>query len=187
MPTYEPGHIVRPRTLTTIMGADIPMPALNGLTHLQFRRFAGCPICNVHLRSIARRHDEFVAAGITEVAVFHSTVEHMQPHQGALPFAAIADPGRALYAEFGVETSPKSVLHPRAFSAPLHAETWSVVASGFRAGASPFPRGDSMLGLPAEFLIHPDGRVRAAKYGRHASDHWAAGEVLRLARSQTVP
>jgi hypothetical protein len=28
------------------------------------RRFAGCPICNLHLREIARRHDELVAAGI---------------------------------------------------------------------------------------------------------------------------
>ena len=33
-------------------------------------------------------------------------------------------------------------------------------------------RGDTALGLPADFLIEPDGRIRAVKYGRHASDHW---------------
>ena len=39
------------------------------------------------------------------------------------------------------------------------------------------------LGLPADFLIEPDGRVREAKYGRHASDQWSVDELIRLART----
>jgi hypothetical protein len=35
----------------------IPDPA-GDYVHLQLRRFAGCPICNLHLRSIVTRHDE---------------------------------------------------------------------------------------------------------------------------------
>jgi hypothetical protein len=51
-------------------------------------------------------------------------------------------------------------------------------------GGSPAPRhGDTALGLPADFLIEPDGRVREAKYGRHASDHWPVDELIRLARA----
>ena len=38
------------------------------------------------------------------------------------------------------------------------------------------------LGLPADFLIAPDGRVMAAKYGEHADDQWSVDEMLALAR-----
>ena len=51
-----------------------------------------------------------------------------------------------------------------------------------RNGGSPAPaRGDTALGLPADFLIEPDGQIRAVEYGRHASDHWPVDELLRLA------
>ncbi|MEE3918755.1 hypothetical protein V2I01_10735 [Micromonospora sp. BRA006-A] len=51
-------------------GVDLPDP--DRLIHLQFRRFAGCPVCNLHLRSIVRRHAEIEAAGVREVVLFHS-------------------------------------------------------------------------------------------------------------------
>jgi peroxiredoxin len=182
-----PGDAITPLELTTIRSERILVPAPDVLTHLQFRRYAGCPICNLHLRSVARRHDEIVAAGVREIAVFHSSVEDMLPHQGELPFAAVADPGRALYTAFGVESSLRAVLHPRAWSAPINPGTWSVVVRGIRAGGSPAPaKGESALGLPADFLIDPDGRVRAAKYGRHASDHWSVDELLQLARTPST-
>ena len=44
----------------------VPDPAGDHV-HLQLRRFAGCPICNLHLRSIVARHDEIRSAGIREV------------------------------------------------------------------------------------------------------------------------
>ena len=51
-----------------------------------------------------------------------------------------------------------------------------------RRRGSPSPRlGDTALCLAADFLIEPDGRVRAAKYGRHASDDWSVDELLQLA------
>jgi peroxiredoxin len=177
----EPGDIIRSRQLITIRSERIDVPAADGLTHLQFRRFAGCPICNLHLQSMARRHDEIVAAGICEVAVFHSSIEDMLPHQGQLPFAVIADPGRALYAEFGVEKSPRALLHPRAWTAPLKPRTYPMVLRAVRAGGSPAPRhGDSPLGLPADFLIEPDGKVVAAHYGRIANDQWSVDELLEM-------
>jgi hypothetical protein len=87
-----------------------------------------------------------------------------------------------LYKEFGVEASLRAVLHPRAWLAPMNPKTYQIVARGLRAGGSPGPRhGDSALGLPADFLITPEG-VRAVKYGRHANDQWSVDELLRLAR-----
>ena len=34
------------------------------------------------------------------------------------------------------------------------------------------------FGLPADFLIAPDGRVAAVKYGEHAYDQWTVDELL---------
>lgn len=178
------GDVVEPFELTTIRGERVRVPAEAGLVHLQFRRYAGCPICNAHLRSVARRHDELSAAGIVEIAVFHSSAESMRPHQSELPFAAIADPAKALYARFGVESSARAVLHPLAWIAPLKPRSWSVVLHGLRAGGSPAPaKGESALGLPADLLIDQDGRVRAVKYGRHANDQWSVDELLELAKA----
>jgi peroxiredoxin len=177
------GDVVPTRELTTISNARITVPAPDALTHLQFRRYAGCPICNLHLRSVARRHGEIVAAGIREVVVFHSRAEDMRPHQDQLPFDVIADPERVLYTEFGVETSIRAVMHPRAWLAPMNPKTYPIVARGLRAGGSPGPRhGDSAIGLPADFLIAPEGGVLAAKYGRHANDQWSVDELLTLPR-----
>jgi len=180
-----PGQTVTARQVTTIRSDRVRIPAPDALTHVQFRRFAACPVCNVHLRSFARRHAEIVAAGIHELVVFHSSIEAMLPYQGTLPFAAIADPGRELYTEFGVENSVRANLHPRVWSAPLRASSWYAVARGLRAGGRPGPQGDSMLGLPADFLIGPDGRVLAAHYGRHANDQWSVDELLRI-RTRSV-
>lgn len=179
-----PGDQVPARTLDTIRAERVRVPDPDGLTHLQFRRFASCPICNLHLRSIARRHNEIVAAGVREVVVFHSTVEAMQPHQGLLPFAAIADPHQHLYVEFGVASSLRSVLHPHAWTSALKPYAWAVASRERRSdGGRAFSiRGDSMLGLPADFLLTPDGRVAAAKYGKHANDQWSVDEMLAIAR-----
>ncbi|MGO1973670.1 MAG: peroxiredoxin-like family protein [Propionibacteriaceae bacterium] len=183
------GDAVRPRRLRTIRGEPVEVPAADALTHLSFRRFASCPICNVHLRTVVRRHTDIVEAGVRPVVVFHSPVDAMLPHQGDLPFATIADPDYALYREFGVEFSLRAVLDPRAWTAPLKASAWSTALRELHdPGGKPFSiRGASMLGLPAEFLIEPDGQVVAVKYGRHAADQWSVDDVLEIAAATPRP
>jgi peroxiredoxin len=168
------GGKVGERKLTTISGTEVAVPSPDAIVHLQFRRFAGCPICNLHVRDVARRHQEIADAGIVEVAVFHSAAEELRRYQPDLPFAVIADPDRKLYKEFGVETSIRSVLNPQA---------WRAAARGMRWTS---PRGalglrENHLGKPADFIIAADGTVRACKYGAHADDQWSVDEVLRLA------
>jgi AhpC/TSA family len=66
--------------LAATSGQLVTVPDLAGdYVHLQLRRFAGCPICNLHLRSIVTRHDEIRSAGIREVAVFHSRAQSTRP------------------------------------------------------------------------------------------------------------
>jgi hypothetical protein len=182
VPDRAPTH-VRPRILASISGEATAVPDPSHLIHLQFRRFAGCPICNLHLHTFARRHDELRAAGVREVVVFHSSADELREYAANLPFVMVADPDKRLYAEFGVESSPRSVFDPRAWSAISRGVLRSFVAvmrgeerlPGIRA------RG-GRLGLPGDFLIAPDGRVIGANYGVHADDQWSADEVLELVR-----
>ncbi len=167
------------RRLVTVAGESIPVPEPGKLVHLQLRRFAGCPICNLHLRSVVRRHDELLAAGVREIVVFHSTPEEFRKYQTDLPFPLVADPEKELYAELGVETSLHAVLDPRA---------WPAIVRGLirTAREEKLPLGQHQggsLGLPGDFLIDSDGRIVASKRGEHAYDQWSVDEVLALART----
>ncbi|MDZ7884145.1 MAG: peroxiredoxin-like family protein [Mycobacterium sp.] len=181
MTTLEVGETIALRQLSAIDGAMVSVPDSNRVTHLQFRRFAGCPICHLHLRSITQRHDEIRAAGISEVVVFHSTAEALRKYQVDLPFAVIADPYRDLYTEFGVESSPTAIAHPRAW---LAAARGAIRQRSLSAGVG---RGEDHLGKPADFLIASDGRLLAAKYGSHADDQWSVDEILSLGAQLSPP
>jgi peroxiredoxin len=183
-PTIGRGSVIAARQLNTVSGAAVRIPDPQKAVHLQFRRFAGCPICNVHLHSIVRRYDQIEKAGIREVVVFHSTDEELRRHVIDLPFAVVGDPAKRLYTEFGVESSPRAVLDPRAvapvFQAMIRQRRLVPTITGDRAGARPpnlHPTG-GRLGLPADFLIGSDGRVIACKYGTHADDQWSVDELL---------
>ncbi|MFD0366077.1 peroxiredoxin-like family protein [Nocardia sp. GCM10030253] len=173
---------VTTRTLDTIAGATVHVPDPDHLIHLQFRRFAGCPVCNLHLRSIATRHNEILAAGIREVIVFHSSAAELRKYSGDLPFDLIADPTRILYREFGVESAPRALLDPRAWPtiARAVATTLPTVLRKNMPAPPSNPEG-GRLGLPGDFLIAPDGRVLASKLGQHADDQWTVDELLALA------
>jgi AhpC/TSA family len=174
------GTIVKRRELLTIYSERIRVPDREQIVHLQFRRFAGCPVCNLHLHSIVQRHGEILAASIREVIVFHTNAEELLEHAGDLPFAVIADPEKRLYADFGVESRPRALLDPRAWIPILRGVIRSVRAL-FRGQPVPSvnPHG-GRFGLPADFLIAPDGRVLACKYGSHAYDQWFVDEILAL-------
>ncbi|MGW6548079.1 peroxiredoxin-like family protein [Streptomyces massasporeus] len=180
----RPGSTVTERRIDTVSGGSVGVPESERLVHLQFRRFAGCPVCHLHLRSVVRRHAEIEAAGVREVVVFHSSAEELLRHTADLPFAVVADPGKRLYAEFGVESAPRALLSPRAWGPIVGAVlsgAWEVLRGRERLPATRQPGG--RLGLPADFLIGPDGRVLAAKYGEHVNDQWPVDELLRLASS----
>ncbi len=181
----EPGMMAEPRQLIDIQSKHVRIPDLRRLVHLQFRRFAGCPVCDLHLHAIAKRHNEVLAASIQEVVVFHSSTNELLPFVNGLPFVVIADPNKKLYADFAVESAPRALLDPRA---------WIPMARGILRslgeilyGEQPVPplnpRG-GRLGLPAEFLIASDGNLLACKYGSHAYDQWSLDELLRLSTSE---
>src|SRR6266487_571241 len=172
------GQVIAASQLTTAAGAPVVVPDPDRLIHLQFRRFAGCPLCNLHLRSIVRRHDEIAAAGVREVVVFHSTAQELRAHTAGLPFAVVADPDKRLYVEFGVESGPRALLDPSVWGRIVQAISRDLAAILRRGQPPPALRQPGgRLGLPADFLIAGDGRLVAAKYGSHAYDQWSVDDL----------
>ena len=170
------GTVVNKRTLATIESGEIQIPNAKEIIHLQFRRFAGCPFCSVHLRSMAQRHDEILAAGIRVAVVFRSTATALLHHHADMPFAVIADPKDRLYAEFGVGSGLGAILNPRALLAAVP----KIIRMFPRFPGIP-PWGKGVFGLPADFLMATNGQIIACKYGTHADDQWSVDQLLALA------
>jgi len=175
----RPGDTFVPRELSSIDGERVRIPdRTHAFVHLQLRRYAGCPICSLHLRSIEARHAELVSAGIREVVVFHSSAEDIRKVHRGWPFAVVADPRKELYAALGVGTSVRAVLDPR---------VWPTAVRAVASGASADPTAgaaDGSTGLPGDFLVSRDGLVLAAKVGAHADDQWSVDELLALAATE---
>jgi peroxiredoxin len=169
--------------LTATAGQRVTIPDPGGdYVHLQLRRFAGCPICNLHLRSIVNRHDEIRSHGIREVVVFHSTAKELAKHEAELPFALIPDPARELYRRLGVERGAGSLLSGAALRAAMAGEGAAIrKRSTTRGVLGPVKPTGGRFGLPADLLIAPDGQIAAVKYGTHAYDQWTVDELLEHA------
>lgn len=168
------GQTIPSFTVQTLQGAQLSVPdAPQKFTHLQFRRFAGCPICNIHLHTFFKSFDQIEAAGIREVIFFHSSAKELTKYQKDIAFAAVADPKKTFYAQFGVGQSIWASLHPRAL--------WAAI-KGLLLGKFGLKMENGSLGLPADILIDQKGTVVAVKYGTHAYDQWEVPELLAIAK-----
>ncbi len=169
----KPGSHLGPLRLPTVTGEIVEIPDPDGrLTHLQFLRWAGCSICSLALMEYRRNAQALRCTYVREVIVFHSSIDDIHEIHSSLPFDLIADPGKILYRRFAVGASLFFLLSPRTIV------NWFkslAVESDLKMTNGPF-------GLPANFLIAPDGEVLALKYGKFADDSWQAQEVLELAR-----
>ena len=167
---------------------SVPITSGTALTHLQFRRFAGCPICNRLLRSFERRAQQLRDAGVQELVVFHSSAAELSPYVSHLPFAVIADPHKQLYLRFGVEAARRALADPRVWLSILRAVAFATYQKLVHGVPTPdlMPRG-GRWGLPADFLLSHDGRVLALNYGEHADDQWTVDDVLTHAAGRVQP
>lgn len=173
---YAVGDKIAARTLSSVSGGTVSVPTPGRLVHLQFRRFAGCPICNLHLREVARRSADIADAGVDELIIFHSSADRLRQYVAEVPFPMVADPDRKLYKEFGVESSFRSLLNRDAMRAAARGIRQTTSLIGALA-----PREDHS-GKPADFLIEPGGTIVACKYGVHPDDQWTVDEMLDFAR-----
>lgn len=169
------GDVIPKTEWSNIHDGSVLIPQQNAFIHLQFRRFAGCPVCNLHLQSFFKRAEELKANNVHEVVVFHASQKDMLASVVDVPFDLIADPSRKLYKDFGVDTSWKALLNLGVMQKAL---------KGIRKFGMRVPQSlEAELGVPADFLINQSGTIVALKYGAHADDQWSVEEVIELARS----
>ena len=169
---FKPGDILPATVMEAVTGEDINLPDGKRLVHLQFRRFVDCPICNTHIAAFRKRAREIEAAGIKEVVVFHSSPKSIRSYQKDVPFLMVGDPKKAFYKDFGVETS-LGFMSLKALGAAMQ----GIVHGHFGLRVAGRP-----LGLPADFLIAPSGRISAVKYGTDAYDQWSVDELITLTK-----
>jgi peroxiredoxin len=170
---FKPGDMLPTTVMEAVTGEAINLPDPKRLVHVQFRRFVDCPICNTHIAEFRKRAREIDAAGIKEVIVFHSSPRSIRSYQQDIPFLMVGDPKKALYKDFGVESSISFISLNSlgaAFRGMAHGHFALRVVGG------------GPLGLPADFLIAPSGRINAVKYGTDAYDQWSVDELLSLAK-----
>lgn len=178
MTQLQPGDRAPARVLVDTGHTPWRIPH-TGLLHLQFRRFAGCPICTLHLASFAHRHEELVAAGIQEIVVFRASREAVAAFHGTVPFPLVADELGALYQDFGVRSSLRAAIAPRA---------WAQALIDLGQG-QPLPKPETASAAlihPADLLIAPDGRVVDAHYGSDAQDAWSVDDLLERASGRAA-
>ena len=119
------------------------------------------------MRQFAEAHEEFVAADVGIVRIFHSPLPALQMYAisgVAEKFAILADPERAVYREYGVGNSLLGVLNPKGFRRYFEA-----ARAGMRPKLSDMIR-DGVFGIVADFVIDPDGVVAGVRYGTSFSD-----------------
>ena len=157
-------------------GQPVSLAALRGRrVLLSFYRYAACPLCNMRVNAIIRRHAAWSAQGLEVLAVFQSSAAEIGQYVGRqdAPFPIIPDPGMQHYRRFGVETSWAGFL-----KAGLRLD---VVARAIGHGYLPTRFSGPLNRVPADFLIDEDGRLVRCYYGADAGDHLPMDEVEAFA------
>jgi lipoprotein signal peptidase/peroxiredoxin len=172
--------------------AGMPAPAFEAVTYDQktvtaaslkgrkawiiFYRYATCPLCAEHLRSIQAVIERAQRAGVQVLAVYESQPEEFgRTECGAtaallesMRIPLISDPERRLYRAFRTRRNRWAVAFPGTLITLFKARR-----SGFKQGKIEGDLGQ----LPAHFLIDADGVIAKAFYGESFVDHIDLVEV----------
>lgn len=157
--------------LEALDGSRLDCSQPKGPAVVSFARYAGCPVCQVHVGRIAAAMPEFRSRSCQVWMVFQSTLERLQAAiaEWQPGFEAVADPTAGLYEAFGVATSVGGYLHPKSLVALVRA-----TVAGKRHGRF---EGREMQ-MPADFVLDARGGIRLAHYGGDVGDDAPVGALL---------
>jgi thioredoxin-dependent peroxiredoxin len=148
---------------------------------VSFHRAAVCPLCNLRLRYMIDRYDDFRQRGLEIIAFFESSPEMVRHYleRQRPPFPIIPDVKRVVYAEYGLESSLFGAAKARLLRGPQYRE-----AARYDIGGNFWQNIFQMDGLmgrkPADFLLSADLRIQTAYYGRDAGDFMPFAEIDRF-------
>lgn len=160
---------------TDVFNNSISLHSFKGKkVYLLFMRFAGCPVCNLHVHSLLKHADAFKEKNIEVVLVYESSISTMRTYldDTAYPFTFVADPQNALYDRYGIEKSWGKFL----------ASLFKGLIAKVGAGEKLFkkkPKADGKLNrMEAEFLIDESGKIVIAHYASFLGDNVSIEKIL---------
>ena len=155
---------------------------------LSFNRAAVCPLCNLRLRYLIDHHDDYRRQGLEIITFFESSPEmarrYLERQRPSFPI--IPDLGRAVYEQYGMESSLFGALKARLMRGPAYREAARRhIGGNFWYNLAHM---DGALGRrPADFLLSPDLRIQVAYYGRDAGDFLPFAEIGRFLATPADP
>ena len=174
MPQIVTGDTAPQFTLPAIDGSTFNMADMKGKrVILTFFRFSTCPLCNMRIRRIVQRWNEFSKDAVM-VAVFDAKVgdlqKRMKKHDA--PFVVVADETYEQFNKNGVKKSFFKFMWG-AMRSPL-----TLLQATLR-GYVPLTLSISKLStLPVDILIDEDGKVVEAHYCKDTADHLSLDRMI---------
>jgi hypothetical protein len=176
------GDTVRTHDLVAVDEATVPVRDPKQPTHRPFRRFVSCPSAPHIYGRWPPATGEFAAADVHDGVLFDSMPRELFTYTRDRPLDVVDDRDKQLDKRFGVETSLRGLLEPRASASVLGAMFQHSGSQGKPTSAGTAARSKGVrLALPADVLIDHGGTVFACNYGAHAYDQWSVDEPLALA------
>ena len=174
MPQIVTGDTAPQFTLPAIDGSTFNMADMKGKrVILTFFRFSTCPLCNMRMRRIVQRWNEFSKDAVM-VAVFDAKVgdlqKRMKKHDA--PFVVVADETYEQFNKNGVKKSFFKFMWG-AMRSPL-----TLLQATLR-GYVPLTLSISKLStIPVDILIDEDGKVVEAHYCKDTADHLSLDRMI---------
>ncbi|MCH2644110.1 MAG: peroxiredoxin family protein [Candidatus Poseidoniaceae archaeon] len=174
MPQIVTGDTAPQFTLPAIDGSTFNMADMKGKrVILTFFRFSTCPLCNMRIRRIVQRWNEFSKDAVM-VAVFDAKVgdlqKRMKKHDA--PFVVVADETYEQFNKNGVKKSFFKFMWG-AMRSPL-----TLLQATLR-GYVPLTLSISKLStIPVDILIDEDGKVVEAHYCKDTADHLSLDRMI---------
>ena len=174
MPQIVTGDTAPQFTLPAIDGSTFKMADMKGKrVILTFFRFSTCPLCNMRIRRIVQRWNEFSKDAVM-VAVFDAKVgdlqKRMKKHDA--PFVVVADETYEQFNKNGVKKSFFKFMWG-AMRSPL-----TLLQATLR-GYVPLTLSISKLStIPVDILIDEDGKVVEAHYCKDTADHLSLDRMI---------
>ena len=167
MPQIVTGDTAPQFTLPAIDGSTFNMADMKGKrVILTFFRFSTCPLCNMRIRRIIQRWNEFSKDAVM-VAVFDAKVGELQKRMKKhdAPFVVVADETYEQFNKNGVKKSFFKFMWG-ALRSPL-----TLLQATLR-GYVPLTLSISKLStIPVDILIDEEGNVVEAHYCKDTADH----------------
>lgn len=157
---------------------DIPFSLSNNKgqkVFLVFMRFAGCPVCHLHVHELLKNADRFKKKNIKVVLVYESSkstmLDYLQDEK--FPFTFIADPENKLYKLYAIETSLGKLL------SSLFKGMLAKVMAGKKLFKKKITDDGKVTRMEAEFLIDETGKISIAHYAEFLGDKVQVNDFLK--------